>query len=205
MLPDYVLTTRLNSLFKRSKTSLPPVLPCWAGLLPWVVFGAMQELYPLLAAPLALVVFILLYWRSRLSLPPLDAGMFAYFFIYSVLSLTGQAQILPPRFLFALCPAVLAITATLSVALGRPFTLAYARRYAPQHLSARPGFFKGNQIISLAWAIGFTAAAIAISTLSGEWKPAQATLILVSILGSTVIVSAVIGSWVHVRLSRIAI
>jgi hypothetical protein len=195
----------MDHLLNRSTHSLPPGLPWWMGVLPWAAFGVTQEFSPLLAAPLALTVFVLLYWRRRLTLPPLDAGIGAYFLIYSIISLTGLAQILPPRILFALCPAVLGATAILSLLLGQPFTLAYASRYAPEHIRRRPSFFMGNQIITLLWAVGFAMAAIEISVMHGEWKPAQAGLILISVLGATAAISAVIGWWFHIRESRITV
>jgi len=150
------------------------------------------------------MVFILLYWRTRLALPPLDAGIALYFLLYSVIGFTGLAQKLPPPVLFALCPAVLAMTSILSVVTGRPFTLAYAHRYAPEHIRERHSFFQANQIITLLWFIGFTTAAIAISTLPAQGKPAQAALIFISVMGVTVTVSIIVGRWLHVRLVRVA-
>jgi hypothetical protein len=173
------------------------------GILPWIMFGVAQEWRPVWAAPLALVVFVLLYWRSRLTLPPLDAGIGLYFLLYSIISLTGLAQKMPPRLLIALCPAVLALTAALSVILGRPFTLAYARRYAPEHIRERHSFFQANQIITLLWVVGFATTAIAIGTLPAEGKPAQATLIFISVMGLTVAASVIIGRWLHVRETRV--
>ncbi len=175
------------------------------GLLPWAAFGLMQKWHPPLAAPLALTVFILLYWRTRQTCPPLDLGMAAYFLIYSVISLTGLEASLAPRMLFALCPAVLAVTAALSVALGRPFTLAYARRYAPEHIRIRPAFFQANQILSLLWAGGFATAAVALGTWSAAWNPARAALILLSVMAATVAVSVVLGRWLHLRVTQSAI
>jgi carotenoid cleavage dioxygenase len=179
-------------------------LPGWVGLLPWLVFGVAQEWSVIWPAPLALAVFILLYWPVRQALPPLDAGVAVYFLIYSIICLAGLQNKMPPQFLFALCPAVLAITAAFSVLLGRPFTLAYAFPYTPEHIRVRRAFFFGNQVISLFWAVGFTVAAVAICTLPAEWKPAQAGLTLISVLGATAAVSAAIGLWFHLRQSRIA-
>jgi hypothetical protein len=193
----------MASLFHRPKPSALSGSPWWAGILPWVVFGVAQEWCPPLAGPLALAVFALAYWRTRLTLPALDAGIAAYFLIYSLISLTGLEQKMPPRILFALCPAVLAITAALSVAVGQPFTLAYARQYAPEHIQGRPSFFLANQIITLLWVAGFATAAITIGSLRAEWNAAQAAIILISALGAAMVASAATGFWFHTRESRV--
>ncbi len=195
----------MRSLEHYSKLAAPTAPPWWIGLVPWVAFGLMHEWCAPLAAPLALTVFILLNWRTRWTWPPLDFGMAAYFLIYSVISLTGLDTRLAPRLLFALCPAILAMTAALSVALGQPFTLAYARRYAPEHIRIRPAFYQANQILSLLWAGGFATAAIALVTWSAAWNPARAAIILFSVMGATVVASVVLGRWLHVRVSRSAI
>lgn len=194
----------MNFLFQSPQPSLTPALPWWAGILPWLVFGVAQQWSSLWAAPLALAVFVLLYWRARLALPPLDAGIALYFLLYSIIGFTGLTQKLPPPILLALCPAILAMTAILSVILGRPFTLAYAYRYAPEHIRERPSFFQANQIITLLWVVGFATTAIAISALPAQGKPTQVALIFISVMGTTVAASIIVGRWLHVRLSRLA-
>ena len=194
----------MNSFFNRSTPSLALALPWWAGVLPWVAFGVTQEWSVLWAAPMALTVFVLLYWRVRLALPPLDAGIALYFLLYSIIAFTGLAQKMPPQLLLALCPAVLAMTAILSVILGRPFTLAYAQRYAPEHIRERHSFFQANQIITLLWVVGFATVAVAIGTLPAGWQPAHAAIIFITVMGSTVAASIIIGRWLHVRESRVA-
>jgi len=194
----------MNFHFTPPRPSLMPALPWWTGILPWLVFGVISPWSSLWAAPLALTVFVLLYWRTRLALPPLDAGTALYFLLSSIIGFTGLAQKLPPPILYALCPAVLAMTAILSVVTGRPFTLAYARRYAPEHIRERHSFFQANQIITLLWVIGFTTAAIAISTLPPHGQPTQAALIFITVMGTTVAASIIVGRWLHVRLIRVA-
>jgi hypothetical protein len=194
----------MNFIFKSSPPSVTPALPWWMGVLPWLVFGATQPWFPLWAAPLALAVFVLLHWRMRPALPPLDAGIALYFLLYGIIGFTGLAQKLSPQVLYALCPAVLAMTAIWSLFLGRPFTLAYACRYAPEHIRERHSFFQANQILTLLWVVGFATAAIAISILPAQGKPAQAALIFISVMGTTVAASIIAGCWLHVRLSRVA-
>lgn len=194
----------MNFLCQSPQPPLTLALPWWTAILPWLVFGVVQQWSALWAAPLALTFFVLLYWRARLALPPLDAGIALYFLLYSIIGFTGLTQKLPPPVLFALCPAILALTAILSIVTGRPFTLAYARRYAPEHIRERHSFFQANQIITLLWVGGFATAALAIGTLPAQGNPTRAALILISVMGATVAASIIVGRWLHVRLSRVA-
>ncbi|HTB63573.1 MAG TPA: hypothetical protein VK737_08290 [Opitutales bacterium] len=194
----------MNYLFQSSPPSLKPASPWWAGILPWLAFGVVQLWSTRWAAPVALIVFAVLNWPLRRALPPLDAGIGFYFLLDSILGFTGLAQQLPPPILFALCPAILAMTAIGSIFAGRPFTLAYAHRYAPEHIRERHAFFQANQILTLLWAVGFATTAIAISTLPAPDEPTQAALIFISVMGTTTAASIIIGCWLHVRISRLA-
>jgi len=48
-----------------------------------------------------------------------------------------------------------------SMALGRPFTLQYARRQMPQQYWTSPRFLRANTIIASAWAVAFLIMVIA--------------------------------------------
>lgn len=84
-----------------------------------------------------------------------------------------------------------------TVALGRPFTLVYARRQTSPAVWTRPGFLRTNRILSLAWAgafavlvaadllmllrpdlpqvlgIGLTVAALCAAAAFTRWYPAH--------------------------------
>jgi membrane protein DedA with SNARE-associated domain len=173
------------------------------GLLPWAVYALGQWIWPPLAAPLAAVVFALVAWRAKIRWNALDAGVFAYFVILTIINLAGGQDLLPPRAKFALCPAVLAVAALLSVLLRRPFTLPYARQYAPAQVQARPAFFLSNQLITLIWVAGFASAAAIIGFGPSNGTASQPAIILITVLGITAAASAVLGIYFHFRESRL--
>jgi len=177
-------------------------LPFWVGLAPWLVFALGLKFLPLAAPVLALATGLLLAWPTRTSLNPLDIGVLVYFLFLTVLAFTAMGQNLSPSVHFALCPAVLAVAAAVSVACRRPFTFAYARPYAPKHLCDQPAFFRANQWISIFWTMGFAAAAAGILLLPGKWSAAKGGLILSAALTAATGASILVGSWFHFRESR---
>ena len=52
-----------------------------------------------------------------------------------------------------------------SIALGRPFTLQYAREQVPPEVQATPAFVRTNYIISGVWALAFAAMVVAEAAL----------------------------------------
>ena len=188
--------------FNRFNLPVPSGSPWWMGILPWIVYGVGRAWWPVVAAPLVLAVTLPAARWAKIQWSALDIGVMAYFLLLCAISIVGWDQNLTSSQRFALCPAVLAVAAALSVATGRPFTLAYARCYAPAYIQERPGFFWSNQLISLLWAAGFSCAAVLIGFSGHDEAPMRATVTLIEVLGATAAGSAVIGFWFHRRESR---
>jgi len=179
------------------ENSFAPASPWWTGLLPWMVYALALKFWPAAAATLALATTVGSAWRIRAGLNPLDFGIIAYFSLLSVLDWSGMGHTLSPRALFALCPLLLGAAAAVSVALRRPFTLAYAYPHAPKHRRDRPAFFFANQLISLLWVAGFAGGAATIFLLPGEWSMARGGMILSTALAASALASVLVGGWFH--------
>ena len=84
--------------------------------------------------------------------------------------------------------AGLLMIVVLSLALGRPFTLQYAREQVPRAYWDSPQFVRTNVVISSVWALAFAAMVLAelalltVPTLSHR-------------VGIAVIVAALVGAW----------
>jgi len=81
------------------------------------------------------------------------------------------------HFVPALIPATLAVAAFLSIAAGRPFTVAFAQRVAPPEFWETPLFAHINLVLTTVWAVSFAAVAVVIaSTLA---LAPQATIFII--------------------------
>jgi hypothetical protein len=60
-----------------------------------------------------------------------------------------------------LAPALLALLAFGSLAIGSPFTLVYAREWAPRSMWDNPHFYLVNRILTALWGAAFLLSAVA--------------------------------------------
>lgn len=128
------------------------------GFLPFVLFAVCDRFVGAVAALLiAAVSSALLLLRDRRlgkSLKLLDLGALV---VFGGLSLYGELasaswSVLGVR----LCvDAGLFLVVVISIALGRPFTLQYAREQAPPEVWSKPEFLRVNVRLSGAWALAF--------------------------------------------------
>jgi hypothetical protein len=90
----------------------------------------------------------------------LDFGTIAYFTGLTLLAFADPGSPLR-QYDGALSSAWLALIAWTGLAVRRPFTLGIARRRTSPGFWNAPGFLRINVIITLAWTVSFTYAAIA--------------------------------------------
>ncbi|MCT9934721.1 hypothetical protein N5079_31385 [Planotetraspora sp. A-T 1434] len=77
----------------------------------------------------------------------------------------------------------LAITAWLSLAIRRPFTLGIARGQTPPEVHGTPLFYRVNAIITAVWAAAFTLNAAGLAVLFAVAPHATAAIVSVKICG----------------------
>ncbi|MEO7033119.1 MAG: hypothetical protein ABI035_03470 [Gemmatimonadaceae bacterium] len=141
------------------------------GFLPFAIFTIAERLLsPTPALALAAAVAIVQVLRSRAarqSAKVLDVGACALFGLLALYSLAMHASwsILDVRLRV---DAGMFIVVALSMAIGRPFTLQYARESAPPEVWRSPRFIHKNMLITGVWAAAFAAmTAIDCAMLSG--------------------------------------
>ncbi len=128
------------------------------GLAPFVVFFILMRLVsPLAGLAAAFAVSFLLgfrHWRHRERLKVLDIGSLLLFGVLLLYTLTASPRWSVATVRLAVDGGLFAIV-LVSLAIGTPFTLQYARERVPQEYWTSPLFFTTNQRITGAWAAAF--------------------------------------------------
>lgn len=131
------------------------------SLSPFAMFFVLMRGHSPLAGLLgAFVVSLLLCGRlSRRgeSLKTLEVGSLVVFGALVVYTLLAEPSWSVATVRLAVDAGLLAIVLT-SLAIGRPFTIQYARERVPEAIWALPVFFTTNRLITVVWAIAFAAA-----------------------------------------------
>jgi hypothetical protein len=128
---------------------------------PFIAFVALEHLFHLLPALLAAAaIAAILVLRDALSpkrtVKLLEVATVALFggLAAWVAASGDQWSVMGVR--LRVDAGLLAIV-LLSMALRRPFTLAYAKEQAPREVWSRPGFLRMNFVLTAAWALAFAA------------------------------------------------
>ncbi|WP_043265273.1 hypothetical protein [Streptomyces sp. CT34] len=135
------------------------------GFIPWLVLAGVSPAgwqWGALAGLAASAVLLILDRAAGLSLEvrPLEYGTIVYFAGLAILAFARPDSDLK-TYSSALSMGWLALIAWVSIAVRRPFTLAIARRMTPPEVWRVPLFHRVNVVITIAWALSFTATAIA--------------------------------------------
>ncbi len=145
----------------------------FAGIAPWILMavisgpGRFEE-----AASAALGFALLVLWvgsRRGIRVHLLEAFGVGYFGVLALLGLIAPPGVINWLELWAgeLTNVALAAFALVTLVIGRPFTLAYAKDTTPAEHWDSPLFLRVNYVISTVWAGSFT-----VSALSGLYGDA---------------------------------
>src|SRR5262249_1322174 len=128
------------------------------GLTPFVAFFAAARLVSPLAGLLAALAnsALLCAWmyRGGKSIKILEIGTLLLFGSLVLYTLTAAPAWTVATVRLAVDAGLLTIV-LVSLAIGAPFTLQYAREQVPEEFWATPQFISANRLISLAWAAAF--------------------------------------------------
>jgi hypothetical protein len=166
--------------YVRSDMSRGTIMSQIRSFLPWIAFSLAAGLFGWrAAAAIALVLAIVGLARDGRSVlgEALRVATAAYFGGLALLALFDPTT--PVRnFIPALAPATLAIAAAATIAVGRPFTTAFAKRVAPREYWDTPMFMHINVVLTGVWATSFAASAALIGALLIVAPHAAAVVVL---------------------------
>ncbi len=137
-----------------------------------VFFLLMRHHSPIAGLVGALVVSLVLLARMRRrreAVKILEVGTLALFALLTAYTWIGSPNWTVATVRLAVDVGLLAIV-LVSLAIGQPFTIQYARERVPEQFWALPVFFTTNLIISATWAGAF--AVMVAADAAAEWIPA---------------------------------
>ena len=143
------------------------------SLSPFAVFFGLMRLHSPIAGLLgalvaSLVLLARMHWRGE-ALKILELGTIVLFGLLTAYTWIGSPTWTVATVRLAVDVGLLAIV-LVSLAIGQPFTIQYARERVPEPFWALPVFFTTNVIISVIWAVAF--AVMVASDVAAEWIPA---------------------------------
>ncbi len=162
------------------------------GFLPWIAYWSLAGNVPFrLAVTVACVVGVaLVAWSLLRRRAPkvLEIGSAIVFLCLLVAPFLVSGAFLQ-RWIQPMTNAGIFLIAFVSIVIGKPFTLQYARDETPPEVAATPAFLRVNRTITLAWVIAY--ALMTVSSLIPPLVYGQATVshkgTLLSIFGYWVI------------------
>jgi hypothetical protein len=130
-------------------------------ILYWVICGpSTWRIAAFVAFAAAVILMIPSFERGRPKI--MELGTVAFFLIIGLLSLFVDRQ--DARWLEdwsqVISSGALALIALGSLAIGRPFTLEYAKDHTPKEMWTKPGFIHVNQVLTAVWGIVFVISAV---------------------------------------------
>jgi hypothetical protein len=143
------------------------------SLSPFAVFFVLMRLHSpiagLLGALVASLVLLARMRRRKEAVKILEVGTLALFGLLVAYTWIGAPTWTVATVRLAVDVGLLAIV-LVSLAIGQPFTIQYARERVPEQFWALPVFFTTNLIISATWAGAF--AVMVAADAAAEWVPA---------------------------------
>jgi len=131
-----------------------------ASFLVWVVYGFLAGTgrWPagVMFGLIASVVLLTVERRHRVKVKLLDWVLLAYFAIATVASFLLRSVAFPVYSSVVIWVLYAGVT-WISILMGAPFTLQYARESAPPEHWQSPVFLRANLVISVVWGLGFLA------------------------------------------------
>jgi hypothetical protein len=139
------------------------------GFSPWITYGVLSSVANwrtgvIAAFALQAVLTVALARRRQLDL--LSVGALLFFGVMTVIAIAAPHSSVH-RWMPALAPGALALIAGVSLLVGRPFTLAFAKRTTPRELWSHPRFIAINRFLTAVWTASFAASAVVCAVLIG--------------------------------------
>ena len=143
------------------------------GLSPFIVFFVLMRLVSpvagLVGALVASALLCLAMWLRGASVKILEAGSLVLFALLAIYTLVAAPTWTVATVRLAVDAGLLGIV-LVSLAIGRPFTIQYAREQVPEQFWASPIFTSVNRAITWVWAAAF--AVMVAADAAAEWVSA---------------------------------
>jgi len=128
--------------------------------LPWIVFAALASINWPAAATAGFLLSVAVVWRRRRSGAGwddviLETGSTLFFALVAAVAFASPHSSLRP-YSGAGSQGWLALVSWFSLAIGKPFTMGFAKLSTPPEIWAEPRFLKVNTTITVFWAASFT-------------------------------------------------
>lgn len=139
------------------------------SFMPWILFGIISShsyLYGVIAAFVSTLIICAPNIKKK-NLKILDIGTFGYFVVLFIIAIIPDLVELE-HWTYSLSSTVLFLISLISILIGKPFTIQYAKETVDEQYWETPGFIRTNYIISGAWTLGFALTA-ACSFMSWYW------------------------------------
>jgi carotenoid cleavage dioxygenase len=149
------------------------ILSILLGFLPWIVFGAISgpSQFRLKAAIIAALALVLVMGYKQLAKGFILTWGSLLFFGFNLVMVVLFENLWVIQNLDILTNGTLAAIACLSIFLGKPFVLQYARETVPPERQASPVFYRICWTLSLIWMMVFLiATGMSVAKTYGWWE-----------------------------------
>jgi hypothetical protein len=155
---------------------------------PWIVYPLAASMFGWrVGSTLALTLCLLGLARARRSggADSLVVGAGVFFAALVAIAFADPTSSVH-RFVPALIPGALAVAAAASILIGHPFTVAFAKRVAPEEFWGTPLFDHINVVLTSVWAASFAVTAALIALVLATQSHATGVLVGVQVVGFVV-------------------
>lgn len=173
------------------------------GLAPFIAFFVLMRLVSPLAGLAAgfvvsLVLGVRVWWRGE-TVKILEIGSLILFAGLTLYTLIAEPEWSVATVRLVVDAGLLAIV-LVSLAIGQPFTLQYAREQVPKAFWAAPRFLRANRMITSVWAAAF--AVLVAADAAAEYVPVIP--LTVDVVASILAIAGAIAftSWYPAKLRR---
>ncbi len=153
---------------------------------PWIAFTLLSAVDWRLALAVGLVTQLLLIVVHRpIRVGVLNGAMILFFLVVGVVALVDPGAAIKDHVGVA-STAWLAVVATGSLLVGRPFTLDFSRSTVSPEIAASPRFLRTNRVITGVWAEAFAAMALGglVGAVAGAPWIGTVTTVVVLVLAT---------------------
>ena len=153
---------------------------------PWIAFTLLSNVDWRLALAVGLVAQILVIVAHRpIRVGVLNGAMILFFLVVGAFALLVPDAAIKDH-VSVLSTAWLAVVATGSLLVGRPFTLDFSRHTVSPEIAASPRFMRTNRVITGVWAEAFAAMALGgvVAIVTGISWVSTATTVVVLVLAT---------------------